>query len=759
MLISCGTGAGSAEVKVGLGHYTTHLRAGGEREPPAPLPRADGVARPVPTNQWYSSLFFERWPQPLYAQPGSYRATSDGFHIDRPLKEAAHAPQRDEYDIVAMHRSVLSVVPEFALKGAKAGKTSDWAVDVVTGDDVDAMTVTVAHGSPYSFHRLTRGGVTFRADAPLEVFERSADGRALGVLSAGKAFGLFAPTGSRFEQQSDGRVTLHLPEGKRFFSVAVLPARDAGLLARFHRHAYAFIADTRAEFVVDHRRSEVTTTFSVRTEQMEGSESGTLFGLYPHQWHRNPLLKATLPFGYDTIRGPMKVVAGTSFQTRYRYSGVMPFWPGLADPAQAATLKEFIAADTQFGADSLLGNRGTYWEGKGLNRALQVMNIAEQQGDLARRDAILAAMKKRLEMWFKPEDNAERYFHYHQAIGTLIGYPDEYGSAQEINDHHFHYGYWIQAAAQIALRDPAWASRERWGGMVEMLIADIATRERGHKMFPRLRNFDPYEGHSWAAGLAQFYDGNNQESSSEAINAWAAVILWAEATGNAALRDTGIYLYTHEVEAANHYWFDLHGLVFPKDYRNTTAGIVWSNKFVHNTWWTADPREIHGINFLPLTTASLYLGRDPAYLKRNAAAMDAEFERFLASDGQAPRDIWQDVLLGALALADPEAAAQQWDRQGFVEDGETRTHTFHWLQSLRRFGRPQLEVSADTPLYAVFARDDGSTTHLAFNAGAKPLKVKFSDGVELRVAPRALGLRTGAPPAPRSSTHSTKGKP
>jgi endoglucanase Acf2 len=282
--------------------------------------------------------------------------------------------------------------------------------------------------------------------------------------------------------------------------------------------------------------------------------------------------------------------------------------------------------------------------------------------------------------------------------------------------------------------------------MVDMLVADIATTDRGNAKFPRLRNFDPYEGHSWAAGLAQFYDGNNQESSSEAINAWAALILWGEATGNKALRDTGIYLYAHEVEAANFYWFDLHGLVFPKDYQNTVAGIVWSNKFVHNTWWTEDPREIHGINFLPLTTASTYLARDPEYIKRNLAAMDREFKRFIARDGKAPPDIWQDILVSTLALADPEAAAKQWNPAGSVEDGETRTHTYHWLQSLVRFGRPRLDVSADAPLYAVFANDAGATTYLAYNAAATPRKVMFSDGTELRVAPRTLGMRSAAAP-------------
>jgi len=49
----------------------------------------------------------------------------------------------------------------------------------------------------------------------------------------------------------------------------------------------------------------------------------------------------------------------------------------------------------------------------------------------------------------------------------------------------------------------------------------------------------PYAGHSWACGHARFGDGNNQESSSEAMNAWCGLILWGTATGDTALRDLG----------------------------------------------------------------------------------------------------------------------------------------------------------------------------------------------------------------------------
>ncbi len=79
--------------------------------------------------------------------------------------------------------------------------------------------------------------------------------------------------------------------------------------------------------------------------------------------------------------------------------------------------------------------------------------------------------------------------------------------------------------------------------MVKLLIRDIASPDHNDTMFPFLRCFDPYAGHSWASGHSRFADGNNNESSSEAMNAWSGVILFGEATGDRTLRDLGIYLF------------------------------------------------------------------------------------------------------------------------------------------------------------------------------------------------------------------------
>ena len=92
-----------------------------------------------------------------------------------------------------------------------------------------------------------------------------------------------------------------------------------------------------------------------------------------------------------------------------------------------------------------------------------------------------------------------------------------------------------------------------------------------------------------------------------------------------------------------------------------------------------------------------------------------------------------------LALADPAAALAQFNPRGSVQDGNTATHTLHWLLSLQALGPPDFGVTADTALYQVFMRLDGRRSHLAYNAGKDPITVRFSDGKQLVVAPGAMG--------------------
>jgi endoglucanase Acf2 len=479
---------------------------------------------------------------------------------------------------------------------------------------------------------------------------------------------------------------------------------------------------------------------------MEGADNGPLLGLYPHQWFNNASVEGKLGAAFDTVRGKIRLLAANEFTTRSTYTGFVPYWPGITSSPRLDELGTLMSKDKREARRNMLREgKGPYWQGKGLQRTIKLMDVVEQQGDQAGRDQLLEMAKKRIEEWFEGS-SAKSYFHYDKSLGAVAAYPNEFFFAEEINDHHFTYGYWIRTAAEIALRDPAWAAKDKWGGMVDLLVADIATAERGRADFPFLRNFDPYEGHSWASGLGGVGEygefGNNQEASSEAINAWAGLILWAEVTGNRELRDLGLFLYSTEIEAIDHYWFDVHGLMFPPEYKNVEVSQVFGGRYIHNTWWTYEPRQIKGINLLPITTSSTYLGRDPKYVKRNLDALKPEMELY-AKFGKKPPypppdDVWQDIFAKYGALADPAQGLASWNRWGSVELGDSATHALHWLLSLNEMGAPDPSITADTTLYAVFRRPDGRRTYLAYNTSKSPITVRFSDGTVLNVASGSL---------------------
>ena len=93
------------------------------------------------------------------------------------------------------------------------------------------------------------------------------------------------------------------------------------------------------------------------------------------------------------------------------------------------------------------------------------------------------------------------------------------------NDHHFHYGYLLHAAAVAVKTDAGFAAKHRRA--LFALLYDVASPGSGHSLdsvavdaraFPRARHKDFYAGHSWASGIFSMGQGKAQESSSEAAS-------------------------------------------------------------------------------------------------------------------------------------------------------------------------------------------------------------------------------------------------
>ncbi len=521
----------------------------------------------------------------------------------------------------------------------------------------------------------------------------------------------------------------------------VRPTRDiSDLLAG---HAFAFVTGTSVRWDYSETESKVTTRYSFDVNPMDGIAVKPLVGLYPHHWMQLAPGTELSDYALPSVRGPIRMAAVDSFETELPFGGLLPVWPVTGSEAELRDLGEFLIGDTRRTASLYTGHgNGTYWTGKALGSIAQLILVSEQIGQDDRAEALELMLKDRMEKWFRGEGGF--YFGFHKNVGSLVGYPEEYFSASGMNDHHFHYGYWLMAAAHIAKRDPGWLTPSQWGQMVQLIARDIATSERGRDDFPFIRNFDPYEGHSWARGNSDFFGhGNDQESSSEAINAWAALAFLGEFTGNRQMRDLGVYLYVTEIASVLNYWFDIHGIVFDPKYPKPIASMVFGGGYGYSTWWTEEPRQIHGINLLPITSASVYLAQIPperalsdiAFMK----ARRAEYETAAQTDGT-PSVIWENVFVSWLALNDPVLALETWnpDADGSMELGDTRSRTLAWTLTMKHFGTPDLTVKADTLMYGVFRRDDGKATYCAYNATTKDKVVTYTDGVTLLATPSAL---------------------
>lgn len=735
-------------VKAGAGSYLNGLPEGA-KGPPEMIYKTDEVKGPMPTNDWWSSLAWMPLSESMFPHPLAVKAVEGGLRVWYPgsaiaASEAAIMGGGGE-DLVLGHSAVAKFTE------ARVAGWSDWFVTAQMGDKAKGMRLTFGHGSPFIYAEYTGGEPLVTLNKEAAIFHGGEHDAVLGVKMGARFYGLFAPTGSTWKGIGTTNLTAET-KGKSYFSIALLPDGKEETFELFRKHAYAHVIDSKVSWKYDPKSATVKTAFEITTRACEGTETGTLLALYPHQW-RSTDAKLTGQ-SYDSVRGPMKLADGLKFTTSATLPAVLPSLP-LTAGVDKRVLRENLALDLK-DPPQLTGD--TYWLGKSMGKWATLIPLAEQAGDTSAVDECTRRIRGALENFLTATDAAGKtkaanagVFAYEPKWGTLIGYPASYGSDQELNDHHFHYGYFLRAAGELARRDPAWAAK--WREMLVLLTRDIATTDRADKMFPFLRNFDPYAGHSWASGHARFGDGNNNESSSEAANAWFGILLLGQATGDTALRDLGAWLYTTEISAIEDYWFDVRGDLHPASYTPSVVTMVWGGKGANGTWFSGNPEAVHGINFLPVTGGSLYLGRWPEYAAKNYAALvkenlAADITAAAKNHQPAPThdgtafDQWADILWMYRALTDPADALRMWEKRPAdfkPEAGNSFSQTYVWLSALRDLGELDRTVTADTPFAAVFKKD-GKRRHVAWNLGATPLTVKFSDGASLECAPKGCAL-------------------
>ncbi|MFT3981641.1 MAG: Ig-like domain-containing protein [Ferruginibacter sp.] len=727
-------------VTVGSGSYTTTFPgtdAAGRNTYPSGLPITSGTAasKPVPTNDWWSCLIKDQANKRTYNYPLSFRPLASGLGVNYTVP---HNSGPNEYrEPMSDVNAIVIGVDALNATQPTVSNYSDWTVTANWTSSDKNFNATLGLGMPFMYFTKATGNL-----AKITVNHNpggvTISGNKLLIQNnyEGSNYVVYAPAGSTWS--GSGGIYTSTLNGKNYWSMAMLPpgADVSATATAYEQYAFVFPGNTAVSWNYAASTGIVRTTFTVTPDVKEGSNTTVLQGLLPHQWAR---LAAGAPaftsYIYPTVRGQLKMMASNTFNVDNKFSGIISNMPDIAkysdsfDPGALATKINSIKND------QLSDWTDSYNEGQVMNRLIQTAHLANQMGNTAARDQMINTVKERLEDWLKAEGGEVAFlFYYQPAWKSLIGYPAGHRQDENLNDHHFHWGYFIHAAAAVEQYQPGWAAQ--WGGMINLLVRDAASPDRNDTMFPFLRNFSPFAGHCWANGFASEPLGNDQESTSESMQFNSALIHWGSITGNTQIRDLGIYLYTTEQSAIDEYWFDKYDRTFQPEYSHEMMARIWGAGYDNGTWWTSDIAASYGIQLYPIHGGSLYLGHDTAYVRKVWNGMTAKTQ---VLSNVSNDNLWYDVYWEFLAFIDPQQAINRYNSYPTrnIKFGVSDAHTYHWLHSMNALGYVKKDITANHPTAVVFEKA-GVKTYVAQNYGSSAITVTFSDGYTLAVPARKI---------------------
>ncbi len=648
---------------------------------------------------------------------------------------------------------------------------SDGSVTVQwNSSDTPVMEATFVHGSPYIFFTALEGNLVVRTKAPdggeKGIFYQQ--GNSLGVWTsvAGNRNHFLITGHDTTEFTNVNSAEIGVNNSVKRMTVTWLPQLASNpstpMIESFEAHATTRVDEVFIDYSVDRSNNSVAVSHEYR---FQDAPVTTMAGLLPMHWKNSD--QALSGYKIRSARGVTQFAETSSFSYTIPFVGVLPYFPegiGEYDPAQLQTL---ITEFMDQGAANWNTAEDTYWAGKNYGKVAELAAIARSNDMVEEADTLINWLKTELEDWFRADTNGSldtnKYFVYDDQWNTLLGLEESFGSHQQLNDHHFHYGYFVRAATEVCRVDPDWCGADAWGPMIELLIRDYAGG-RDDTMFPYLRNFDPAYGFSWASGHANFALGNNNESTSEAANSYGAIVLYGLITGNDELVERGMYLHASSTSAYWEYWNNIdrfRGLDgdydnFPAGYTRMTTSIIWGSGHVFSTWFSGAFAHILGIQGLPLSPLVLHIGQHADYLKDYVdVGMSGE-----SSNGKPsglPDDHWRDVWWNIWSMTDGTAALDDLETYGFnyvPEAGETKAHTYHWVHTFAKLGHTLTgtgELTADIPSAVAF-HNNGVTTYLAYNYSTTETPVNFSDGVTLTAAPGSFSMTQQGEPNSSSSS-------
>jgi endo-1,3(4)-beta-glucanase len=594
-----------------------------------------------PTNSWLSGMVLQKTPLAVYPMPLSFLAKDTGFEIGLPTVLSTPTIITGEH--------VPGIIAN--IQGATTFRLTRYDKISATLTYYNGMgplgSLTLAEGSPYVFyHPATSTTLTLNNVTSV----KSSDSSYLRYTNNGHDYVIVAGKGSSIKITG---TTAIIATSRN--SLVTFYALSSGSNDSLKNLAGNELAGVGTSYSSDSMHSN--TIFNYKTS----NNKPTVFATMSYE---NEINSGELLATYDSVYGPMRATEGNEFTTQVT----------LQQPSDELNLSKLTGAQKQIIMNNLVQDVAStsitapdsYYSGKELARAATLLDIAEQlhQADsITKLKTILnAAFATRL---------SPSFFYYDSTLKGMAAITPGFGS-EDFNDHDFHYGYFIYAASILGKYDENFVTK--YQKQINLLVADIASYDLMTN-FPIDRYYDAYAGHSWAAGLAPFPDGNNQESSSEAINAWNGVALWATLTHNPGLGSSATWMLSNEAATARSAWRSVDtNASYLKNYTSPLASLNFGGKRTYTTFFSDEPNAKLGIQLLPLSPMMLSFSSDKNISQTvNSSIKNDNFNVALG-----------DYDLMYLALSDPSKAASLVNKQqdAFIDDGNSRTYMDAWIFSL-----------------------------------------------------------------------------
>lgn len=753
-----------------------------------PVYKSDSVSVPIATNDWWQSSIMQKFGNLMCIMPLKAKYSTKGLEVLTGTSGWLPTPGETAVNFSVKSETLtdLSFLPEnINTKEAydRVSGNGDYSATIDLCDDSGVlMSTTYVKGCPYLFSELgktktiymsVQNLVKFFGDSGKEILKagESIETDHIGVMvtdndnkdktyTSTSYYCINFPEGTKL-RNTGGKVVINFSTDNRYMSVGTMTSVND--LNTFYQHGYAFVTDTKVSYWYDEQSAEMTSYYEVETSnKRNGFSAVTMQCMLPHQWKKSAD-DDRAEYTYTSVRGDMKCVVSNKFSTTDKFSGIIPTF---AMP----TNEEFDGAKIDVYLNMLEGatskltpSSDAYWEGKNVHPLAMGALMADQIGNTRLRDTFLNRLKKILVNWFHYDGESDKsFFIYDEHWGTLYYKQSEFGANTSIADHHFTYGYFMFGASVLSNYDKEFY--HEYKGMIELLARDYANYSDDDEMFCRFRNYDMYEGHSWAGGYANNDSGNNQESASEALFSWAGMYLWGIVSGNNQYRDAGIFGFTNEIQAVKQYWFDYDKDNWIQEWPYQVVSQVYGGTNFFGTFFGGQPLYCYGIQWLPvgeyLTSygmeqdrcAEIYQGllddTETAIQKSQLSAAnngksEEEIEA-IRKNYKTPDNGWQHITWSYLSMTNPQLALNKFITGDTSVQKTDQANTYWYINSMKESGYKVSDIYATGAVAATvyYNKDTKKYTSMVWNPTDKVQLVTYrNNGAkigEIRVSSHSL---------------------